>query len=174
MPLWEREEIQEVSWAVRIQKTTKEELSILNAIISRSKSFWNYDEAYLKEAIPLIQITESWIDQHEGYSIYCDQILCGFMGIEKLETHWKLEHLWIDPVKIKQGLGAKALSYLLKIAKDQNIKIIYLLPDPPAEGFYKKLGAQFTGKTIHSRVINGPSFREMQFILCAANPLFPL
>ena len=39
---------------MKVKKTKSEELEFLNQLIARSKSFWNYDQAYLKAAIPLI------------------------------------------------------------------------------------------------------------------------
>lgn len=150
---------------MEIKKTTFDEISQLNQIISRSKSFWNYDQDYLKAAIPLIQITEAWLLKHEGYTLREDKDILGFIGIEIFDSYWKLEHLWIDLKKIRKGYGRKSIHFLCQVAREQKITKILILPDPPAENFYLNLGAEFTGKKIVSRIPNGPIFQEMIFIL---------
>lgn len=150
---------------MEIKKTNASEIIVINQLISRSKSYWNYNSDYLKAAIPLIQITESWLQQHEGYTLSDNEEVIGFLGIEKFDNFWKLEHLWIDTVRIRQGYGRSAIEYLFSIAKEQNIKFINLFPDPPAEKFYLNLGAKLTGKKTPSRIPNGPIFHEMIFIL---------
>lgn len=151
--------------SMEIKKTAYHELFQLNELISRSKSFWDYDQDYLKAAIPLIAITESWLQQNEGYTLYDQNEILGFLGIKTFENFWELEHLWIDPKKIRKGYGQTAINHLCTIALAKNIKMISLLPDPPAEKFYLKLGATFTGKKVSSRVLNGPVFHEMVFKL---------
>jgi hypothetical protein len=53
------------------------------------------------------------------------------------------------------------MDWLLVFAKQKRCSEIRLLPDPPAEGFYQKMGAQFSGKKVQSRVEAGPLFQEM-------------
>lgn len=145
---------------MKISKSNDEEIPRINAIIAASKSIWKYDERYLKAAIPLLLINKDWISQHAGYSLYEDD-LEGFMGIEAIDDHWHLEHLWIAPNSMRKGLGRKAIDYARELARNAGIQEIYLFPDPPAEGFYEKLGAIYTGKIVPSRVECGPTFREM-------------
>ena len=148
---------------MKIKKTTFNEIEYLNQLITRSKSFWNYDQEYLNAAIALIQITEAWLHTHEGFTLSDNGKIIGFLGIEIFDIFWKLEHLWIDPDKIRQGFGKKAIQYLCTLAREKNMTKILLLPDPPAEIFYSHLGAQFTGVRVPSRVPNGPDFQEMVF-----------
>lgn len=138
------------------------EIHRINKIISESKSVWGYDEEYLKAAIPLIQIDSNWISKNKAYSIYDDELV-GFLGIEVSESSWHLEHLWITPSKMRSGLGKYAVQFMLSEAKTAGIKSIYLFPDPPVEGFYSKVGADFTGKHVPSRIHCGPLFNEMVF-----------
>ncbi len=149
---------------MQIARSKIQDLSELNKIVVASKSFWKYDENYLKTAIPLILITKDWLDKNEGYSIFTDD-LAGFMGFEISNLTLKLEHLWIHPSKMKQGLGKSAIKFLLELTRSRGLQRITLLPDPPAEGFYSHLGATFTGTVVQSRVAGGPLFKEMIFNL---------
>jgi GNAT superfamily N-acetyltransferase len=148
---------------MEIKKTNLKDLLEINQLISDSKSFWNYDKEYLNSAIPLIQVSKAWLQEFEGYTLYDSKDICGFLGFEFKEGKCKLEHLWVKVEKIRKGLGSKAIIFMLEKARKRNIQNIYVFPDPPAEGFYLKLGAKYTNVVVTSRVTNGPEYREMVF-----------
>lgn len=150
---------------MHIDLSSEKEVASINAVIDRSKRYWNYSEAYLTAAIPLIQIDPTWLHMHRGYSIYEEDELVGFLGVEQEQNYWTLDHLWISPHKIRTGVGRKGVNFILSEARKFNIAKIFLLPDPPAEGFYSRLGAVRTGKVVQSRVHDGPLFHEMVFEL---------
>ena len=150
---------------MHIERSTEDQIPLINSIIDRSKRYWDYIEAYLQAAIPLIQIDISWLQKHLGYSIFDNNELVGFLGVEQEENTWTLDHLWVAPHKIRCGLGKKAIDFIVSEAQKFHIAKIFLLPDPPAEGFYLRLGAQLTGKVVQSRVKDGPLFHEMVFAI---------
>lgn len=150
---------------MHIERSTDDQIPLINSIIERSKRYWNYSESYLEAAIPLIQIDINWLKRHLGYSIFDDNELVGFLGVEQGQGVWTLDHLWVSPNKIRCGLGKKAIDFIISEAQKFHVTKIYLLPDPPAEGFYLRQGAQQTGKVVQSRVKDGPLFNEMVFEL---------
>src|SRR5665648_177744 len=133
------------------------ELPAINDLISRSKSFWSYDEDYLRQAIPIIQVTEQWLKDHEGYSIYLEELV-GFMGLEIEGENVTLRHLWIHPDMVRKGFGTKIVNYLRELSRERGFQSIRFISEPPAEGFYRKLGAEFTGEVVPSKVKGGPLF----------------
>lgn len=86
----------------------------------------------------------------EFWAIYDDrdEELCGFMGLEGPETakgKAKLEALFIDPAKSRQGLGTLLVEHavslkgaLLLDVNEQN---------PGARAFYRRLGFRETGRS---------------------------
>ncbi len=149
--------------AIECRKARVEELARINSLIAAAKGHWNYDPEYLSAALPLLRIGREWLEKHEGYSIFWKGELAGFMGLEEEGDQWLLEHLWIDPAAIGQGLGRAAMDFALRLARSKGTRAIRLWPDPPAEGFYVRMGARFTGKNVPSRVASGPLFHEMVF-----------
>lgn len=137
----------------------------LNSIITRSKTHWNYPIPYLTLALPLILLNPSWIENNEGYTLIYEGIPIGFLGFKPGKNSIYLEHLWIDPPYIGQGHGRRAIEFLMAIGRERNIPTINLYPDPPAEGFYQRLGAVYTGTKVPSRIEGGPLFQEMLFTL---------
>lgn len=148
---------------VFIDLSNEQDISLINSIIECSKRYWDYSEDYLKAAIPLIQIDAKWLHKNRGYSIFDDDELVGFLGVQQDKDSWVLDHLWISPGKIRTGLGSKAVDFIVREAQKANITKILLLPDPLSEGFYLRKGAHHTGKVVQSRVKEGPLFQEMVF-----------
>ena len=65
------------------------------------------------------------------------------------------------PTCLKMGIGKNAIYFILKKYSELNVDKLFIFPDPPAEGFYLKCGARFTGEKFPSRVENGPEFSKM-------------
>jgi GNAT superfamily N-acetyltransferase len=133
-----------------IRPAAQQDIESINRVIAASKAYWQYSDDYLREAIPLIQISDEWINRHKGWVIENDSIE-GFMGVIAESDGWLLEHLWIHPNAIRSGLGRKALDFLFQIARNNGVQRMRLLPDPPAEEFYRKHGAIYSGLVVSSR-----------------------
>ncbi len=146
----------------KLRPTKSVEIPQVNNLIMRSKAHWQYDPRYLAASREFLVITEEWLTQNFGYCITDEtERIVGFIGIEPSEQQCYLEHLWIDPPFIGKGFGHQTMDWLLLFAKQKGFSEIRLLPDPPAEGFYQKMGARFSGKKVQSRVDAGPLFQEM-------------
>jgi GNAT superfamily N-acetyltransferase len=146
----------------KMRPTREDEIQQINALIIRSKAHWNYSQRYLDASRSFLAVTKEWISQNFGNNIIDnhDQIV-GFLGVEITNQSCYLEHLWIDPPFIGRGFGKDAVGWLHVFAQEKGCSEIRLLPDPPAEGFYEKMGALFSGKKVQSRVEDGPLFQEM-------------
>jgi hypothetical protein len=154
------------SMSFRVVPATPRYVEAINSVIQASKSFWDYEYCYLQAAIPLLLIDVPYFERNLGWLIVSDinkEGVLGFMGAKIEGNHCHLEHLWISPGMIKKGLGTLAVEFLLKEMKNRGVQEVRVLPDPPAEVFYFKLGAIFTGSSSPSRIPCGPTFREMAF-----------
>lgn len=147
--------------SLKFSQLKTSELKIVNKLISRSKAHWYSDEAYLEKSMALINITSDWMKTNEGWCIYDAEELVGFLGYSKYDDYWYLEHLWIDAKKIGHEYGRDAMTFFLDRAKNSSIHKISLLPEPHAEDFYLKFGAEFTEVEVPSLHRGGPTFREM-------------
>jgi maltose O-acetyltransferase len=56
--------------------------------------------------------------------------------------YW-MDHIFIRPEYIKQGIGSKLIDHLKLFCKDNEIHNLAIFVDPNAKGFYKKTGATF-------------------------------
>ncbi len=150
---------------VRIRSLVIDDLAEANALIQASKAHWKQGEAYLGVALKLLQLDEAWIEGNLLFGLFEENELLGVIGIDKGKEEWHLEHLWIRPDCIGQGLGEMAVAHIKHLAKCQGVSKVLMFPEPPSEGFYEKMGAVYTGKRVPSRIDGGPEFREMSWQL---------
>ncbi len=152
---------------VRIRSLLIEDLAEANALIHASKAFWKEDPQYLSAALKVLSLNPASLSEMALFGL-CDEDegdLLGVFGIATDLDEWKLEHLWIRPACMGQGLGEMAMAHVKHLAKCRGIQGLRILPEPQSEGFYTKIGAEFTGNIKSSRIAGGPNYREMRLDL---------
>jgi GNAT superfamily N-acetyltransferase len=58
------------------------------------------------------------------------------------EDAWGLEHLWVDPPYIGEGLGGSLFSHAISCARGAGGRSLRIVSDPNAVGFYEHMGAR--------------------------------
>jgi GNAT superfamily N-acetyltransferase len=81
-----------------------------------------------------------------------------------------LDNLWVTPEQIGKGIGRRACERVFQLAREQGRPELWVLPDPPAEGFYVKMGFSDTGERVPSRVPGGPIFSTYRIQLSDEPP----
>jgi GNAT superfamily N-acetyltransferase len=84
--------------------------------------------------------------------------LVAFVAVVEGDARVLLDNLWVTPELIGRGIGRFACEHLLTLARRQGWNTLWVLPDPPAAGFYLKVGFSDTGERVASRVQGGPVF----------------
>jgi len=69
----------------------------------------------------------------------------GFSGVSIHEAEAELDHLWILPDYIGQGIGKQLFLYTAQRIQEMGYPQLVFTSDPHADGFYRKLGAQRIG-----------------------------
>ena len=72
----------------------------------------------------------------------------GFYALDDKDEGMSIEHFWILPEYIGNGLGTKLFQHAVKIAGSMNAKWLEIVSDPNAEGFYSKMGAKRIGDLV--------------------------
>jgi GNAT superfamily N-acetyltransferase len=144
---------------VRFIRAREESLAAINELIARSKAHWNWPDGYLDRALPLHRIGLSYLQGN-----YCFEALDGsdslmaFVSVVAGDARVVLDNLWVTPELIGNGIGRRACEYLFQVAREERWTELWVLPDPPAAGFYAKVGFSDTGERVPSRVPGGPTF----------------
>jgi GNAT superfamily N-acetyltransferase len=78
-------------------------------------------------------------------------LLVGFVSADSSSLVPLLDNLWVAPEFIGKGIGTVACGHIFKVAREQGWKELSVMPGPPAEGFYARVGFSVTGERVPSR-----------------------
>lgn len=149
-----------------IRPAKQESVAAINALIARSKAYWTWPAGYLERALALLKIDADYVRSHHSFEVLDERNdLVGFFSVAVNDSKVVLDNLWVAPDRIGQGIGGRACRYLFQFARQHQWKELWVLPDPPAEGFYLRLGFADTGTRVASRVPGGPLFSVYRFRL---------
>ena len=119
---------------------------LLSELASRSKSYWPYDEEYLRMCRSVTHVTEddikSWpfrIAEEHGK-------ILGFAAVCPVKGEYMLDHLWIEPEHIGKGVGRLLYLDAIAQAKAMGWTKFTIAADPYAEKFYQKMGGKRIGE----------------------------
>ena len=104
---------------------------------------WGYREMRSKEQ--WLQTLDNqnkfvWVVEHENeIEGHC------FISLVPEEIKADIHCLYLTPVVYKQGFGAILMEHMLEVAKENNIKEIFLQSTITAYSFYKRYGFEDTG-----------------------------
>ena len=144
---------------IRIVPAREESLTEVNRLIARSKGHWAWPEGYLEKALPLHEITRAYLQRYRCFEVVThDDGLLAFASVVETGSRVLIDNLWVAPERIGRGIGRATCNYIFDLARECGWSRLWVLPDPPAEGFYRKVGFADTGERVQSRVIDGPVF----------------
>jgi GNAT superfamily N-acetyltransferase len=144
---------------VRFIRAREESLAAINELIARSKAYWNWPDGYLDRALPLNRIGLTYLQGNRCFeALDASHTLIAFVSIVVSDARVVLDNLWVAPELIGHGIGRRACEYVFRVARDEKWTELWVLPDPPAAGFYLKVGFSDTGERVPSRVPGGPIF----------------
>jgi N-acetylglutamate synthase-like GNAT family acetyltransferase len=144
---------------IRIVDARKQALAEINALIARSKAHWSWPEGYLKQALLLHSVSPTYLRSNHCFEVLdANDQLIAFFSLVVDEARVVLDNLWVTPDLIGKGIGRRACERVFLLAREQGWTELWVLPDPPAEGFYVKMGFSDTGERVPSRVTGGPIF----------------
>ena len=87
-------------------------------------------------------MTSEELGSRIAFGIANDAGLIGYYTVRNDGTgSAELEHLFVDPDHLQQGLGTKLLQHATSQCKALGIQQIVILSDPNAAGFYERSGA---------------------------------
>ena len=119
-----------------------EHAETLTRIAIESKRHWGYPEKWIQIWIPQLTISPQYISANETWLASINDEPSAFYSLkEEKDTCW-LDHLWVRPEAMGQGLGATLFRHARRRAKLRGASILKVESDPNAQGFYEKMGAR--------------------------------
>ncbi|MCB0669719.1 MAG: GNAT family N-acetyltransferase [Saprospiraceae bacterium] len=115
------------------------DLHQLNRISYASKSFWDYPEEWLNKWKSDLEVSQRDIEEQNILVAIIEDRIIGFCQIKEEINKFEINHLWILPRHMGQGIGRELLNAAIDTLTS-GTKQIEVLADPNAEAFYQKQG----------------------------------
>jgi GNAT superfamily N-acetyltransferase len=140
-----------------IRPAKMDDALILTKLSFESKRVWGYPEEYFEIWKPELTITPDYIKKNEVFVFETGEAIAGYYSIVefcdsieisgvKIDKGYWLEHMFIAPEHIGQGIGALLFDHARKRCEIGKIRKLGILADPHAKGFYGKMGCAYQGE----------------------------
>ena len=125
----------------RVRRARADEIAELTRIAHRAKAHWNYPQAWLESWRDDLTFTPDTLATSHVYVAAKGRQLGGVIATTPSDGDWEIEHLWVLPDHMSQGLGRRLLVRALTDARRAGAAT-RLLSDPGALGFYQHHGGE--------------------------------
>jgi len=132
----------------KITRAKPNQARILTHIAFAAKRHWGYPERWIQIWSPLLTISPGYIEQHETYIAWMDEQPAGFCAISQQGERASIEHLWVLPDYMGNGIGAALFQHMLTRCKELGARVLEIESDPNAQGFYERMGAKKAGEVV--------------------------
>lgn len=132
---------------VRIGPAERSDLPRLSEIAFAAKAYWQYPAEWLEIWRPQLTISEADLSNGSVVKLTASGEIRGFYLLREDGGKLWLEHLWLDPQSIGQGLGRTLFEHAMATARDSGVSKLHIESDPNAEGFYAAMGASKVGES---------------------------
>src|SRR5260370_37177842 len=119
-----------------IRRAEPEDAAILTEIAFAAKRHWGYPEQWIQSWKNILTVQAELIAQNETYMVYVDGHAAGFYALARGPGRISLEHFWVVPKAMRQGIGRSLFSHAVQRAKALGAAAIEIESDPNAERFY--------------------------------------
>ena len=132
-----------------LRRARIEEAAQLTAIALAGKRHWGYPEEWLAVWRFDLTVTADYIRTQQVIVAEKKGVIAGFAGLLRNAEGDQLEHLWLRPECMGQGLARRLFTEMVKQARSAGVTELQIKADPNAEGFYLKMGAVRTGEEVY-------------------------
>ena len=118
----------------------------LTEIAAAAKAHWGYPPSWLTQWRTELTISPGDLTRWTvRVATDADGTPLGFVATSAALPRWEVEHLWVHPAGIGQGIGRLLLREALREAHTAGAIGLAIDSDPHAAGFYIRCGAQSVG-----------------------------
>jgi N-acetylglutamate synthase-like GNAT family acetyltransferase len=131
---------------IQIRRAQPDEADVLTEIAHAAKRHWGYPEKWIEQWKDDLTITPDFIANNEMYVAINGEEIAGCCALVLSDSLAELEHMWIRPEHMGNGVGRALFNRIVERATIHNAKVVELSADPNAEGFYQRMGATRIGE----------------------------
>ncbi len=131
---------------MRIRRALSSEAVALTQIAHDAKRHWGYPEHWIQHWQAELTISSDFINKNQVYVAEHDGEIVGFYALVLHGERAELEHMWVAPAHIGEGIGKELFVHAMQQAAGENVSAVEISSDPNAEGFYERMGARRIGE----------------------------
>ncbi len=128
-----------------IRRAQPEDAPILTEIAHLAKRSWGYPDHWIQLWQYSLTIEPDYIRNNPVYLAYQGDEILGFYALSTSNEIIELDHLWIRPEVMRQGIGRALFVDALSRTAEAGKTRLSIQADPHAEGFYVQMGAHRVG-----------------------------
>lgn len=128
-----------------IRRADPDDAPCLSQLAQRAKAHWGYPAEWLATWLPQLTIGPLYLADHRVLVAENPGGVVGMCALEDRGEWWSLEHVWVEPRSIGQGVGRALVEQALALAREVRPGRVAAEADPNAAGFYRRLGARQVG-----------------------------
>jgi len=132
---------------MEIRAAQPQDAGRLSAIAFAAKAHWGYDADVLEGWRTEIAISASDVLVHPTFVAVANEDIVGFYMLKRGLSQWTLEHVWVNPPSMRQGMGMQLVRHALEQAARGGARSVVVAADPNAAGFYEHAGGTRCGTT---------------------------
>jgi GNAT superfamily N-acetyltransferase len=130
---------------VQITRANPPDAPALSAIAWAAKGHWGYPAHWMEQWRDQLTITPEFIAANETFGAVSNRRIIAFHALLETAEGLRLEHLWVLPEKMGQGIGRTLFAHAAERAAARGARSLTIEADPNAEPFYRHLGAVRSG-----------------------------
>jgi N-acetylglutamate synthase-like GNAT family acetyltransferase len=131
---------------MRIRQATQEETHRLMEIAEDAKRYWGYAPQEMESWHSTMTLDVSRIELSPPYVIEKDSQVVGFYQLIADGSQMELEHMWVMPQFMNQGIGKQLMAHAIAQARARGANKIVIDTEPNATAFYLSCGARRVGQ----------------------------
>jgi GNAT superfamily N-acetyltransferase len=112
---------------------------MLTAAAHESKGAWGYPQAWIEEWKEQLTLTPDYIRRHEVFTGHFGTSLAGFYALIDEGDQWCLDHFWVRPAYMRQGVGRRLFADAVDRIRQERPGRLIIDSDPHAEEFYLRM-----------------------------------
>lgn len=128
---------------------------MLSELAWESKGHWGYPAAWLEQWRADLTLTAAYVRVHLVHVARQGSVASGFYALQNDGSRAHLDHFWVRPRFIGQGVGRDLFRHAVAEAARLGLSRLRIEADPNAEPFYARMGARRTGE-VHGEVLGHP------------------
>src|SRR5262245_28688300 len=114
-----------------IRQAIPAEAAILSNIAVKAKAHWGYSQEQLDLwGREFLTVSPDYISDHHVWAACIHAVAVGFSGVSIHDTEAELDHLWILPAYIGQGIGRQLFLYTAKRIREIGYPELIFTSDP--------------------------------------------